>query len=136
MRHCLGRVCTGVLLLTAVGCMGDSFLGRQIVVYGPMVVVPGSVSEVSAKLRDGLSEAGLLLNSKWVGSDYRLSSTWKTHTVFCLHMKQMKDKDASHGIKTQVRMQWDRGGDDELWQLVLKILKAPADDGADATTVK
>jgi hypothetical protein len=124
----------GVLLLAA-GCMGDSFLGRQIVVYGPMVVVPGSVGEVSAKLRDGLSEAGLLLNAKWVGSDYRIASTWKSQMAFCLHMKQIKDKDAAHGIKTQVRIQWDRGGDDELWQLVLKLLNAPA-DYTDAATAK
>jgi hypothetical protein len=135
MRRCVEMVCAGVLMLAAVGCMGDSFLGRQIVVYGPMVLVNGSVGEVSAKLRDGLSEAGLLLNAKWVGSDYRISSTWKSHTVFCLHMKQMKDKVASHGLKTQVRIQWDRGGDEELWQLVLKILNAPADAPSEETVV-
>lgn len=134
MRRCLGKACAGVLLLAAVGCMGDSFLGRQIVVYGPMVVVPGSVSEVSARLMDGLSEAGMLLSKRWVGDDYRISSQWKSHTVFCLHMKQMKD--ASNGIKTQVRMQWDKGGDQELWQLVLKILNAPPDDSAGASATK
>lgn len=132
MRRCRGRVCAGVLLFAAVGCMGDTFLGRQIVVYGPMVVVPGSVSEVSGKLFEGLSEAGLMLNKKRVGEDYRISSQWKSHTVFCLHMKQVKD--TGHGAKTQVRMQWDRGGDDELWQLVLKILNTTSD--ADASTEK
>src|SRR6516165_6023238 len=99
MRRCLGRVCAGVLLLAAVGCTVDSFLNRQIVVYGPMVVVPGSVSEVAAKLRDGLSEAELMLNTKWVGSEYRISSQSKSGTVFCLHMKQAKDA----GGKTLVR---------------------------------
>jgi hypothetical protein len=134
MRRCLGKACAGVLLLAAVGCMGDTFLGRQIVVYGPMVVVPGSVSEVSAKLMDGLSEAGMMLSKRWVGDDYRISSQWKSHMVFCLHMKQMKD--AANGVKTQVRIQWDRGGDEELWQLVLKILNTPADDDASAASTK
>jgi hypothetical protein len=97
-----------------------------------MVVVPGSVSEVAAKLRDGLSEAELMLNTKWVGSEYRISSQSKSGTVFCLHMKQAKDA----GGKTLVRMQWDRGGDDELWQLVLKILNTHGDDGEGASIGK
>ncbi len=135
MRRGRGRVCAGVLLLAAVGCMGDTFLGRQIVVYGPMVVVPGSVSEVSAKLSDGLSEAGLMLSKKWVGDDLRMVSQGKSGKVFCLHMKQTKDKEGG-AIKTQVRMQWDRGGDEELWQLILKILNAPSDAGADASAAQ
>jgi hypothetical protein len=133
MRHCLGMACAGVLLLAATGCIGDTFLARQIVVFGPKTIVPGTVADVSAKLRDGLSEAGLLLNTKWVGSDYRITSQWNSRTVFCLHLRQTKN---DGGIKTMVRMQWDRGGDEELWQLILKILNAPAADGADAPTEK
>ena len=129
MRRGLGKACIGVLVLAVAGCTLDSFLHRQVVVYGPKVVVPGTVAEVSAKLRAGLSEAGLLLRTNRVGSDYRIVSQWKSGTVFCLHLKQMKDED---GIRTRVRMQWDRGGDAELWQLVLKILNAPSSD--DITT--
>jgi hypothetical protein len=125
MRHSLGRACAGVLLIAVAGCTVDSFLNRQIVVWGPRVVVPGSVPEVAAKLRDGLGEAGLLVNAKRTDSDYRISSVWKqSGTVFCLHLQQMNDED---GIKTRVRMQWDRGGNQELWQLILKILNAPED---------
>jgi hypothetical protein len=133
MRRCLVKVSAVVLLLAATGCTVDSFLNRQIVVNGPKVVVPGTVGEVAAKLRDGLSEAGLLLNTKYVGADYRISSQWKSGTVFCLHIRQMKDPG---GNKTMVRMQWDRGGNEELWQLIVKILNAPTDDGGDASTAK
>jgi hypothetical protein len=125
MRRCLGKVGIGVLLLTATGCTLDSFLNRQIVVWGPKTVVPGTVGEVSAKLREGLSEAGLLLRTNRTGSDYRICSQWKSGLVFCLHLKQMNDVD---GVKTRVRMQWDRGGDQELWQLILKILNAARDE--------
>jgi len=127
MRRCLGKACAGVLFLAMAGCTLDSFLNRQIVVWGPKVVVPGTIGEVSAKLREGLSEAGLLLRTNRMGSDYRISSQWKSGIVFCLHLKQMNDVD---GVKTRVRMQWDRGGDQELWQLILKILNAPSDSGA------
>jgi hypothetical protein len=133
MRRCLERICAGLLLCAAIGCIDGSFLNRQIVVYGPKVVVPGSVSEVAAKLRDGLSDAGLAVNTKSMGADYRISSVWK-NTVFCLHLKQSKD--ASGGTTTMIRMQWDRGGNDELWQLIQKILNTPADNGGDVSTAK
>ncbi|HZU38510.1 MAG TPA: hypothetical protein VFA18_21475, partial [Gemmataceae bacterium] len=69
MRHSLGKVCAGVLLLAAAGCTLDSFLNRQVVVWGPKVVVPGTVDEVSAKLRDGLSEAVWPLRTNRKGPD-------------------------------------------------------------------
>lgn len=130
MRRCLERVCIGVLLLAAAGCTVDSFLNqfnRQIVVNGPKVVVPGSASDVAAKLRDGLGEADLMLNTRRVGTDYRISSQAKSGTVFCLHVRQMKEPGPA---KTMVRIQWDHGGDYELWQLILKILNAPAEEAA------
>jgi hypothetical protein len=124
MRRCLEKACAGVLLLAVTGCTLDSFLNRQIMVYGPKVIVPGSVAETAAKLRDGLGEAGLLLRTNRIGSDYRIVSQTKA-VVFCLHLQQMNDED---GIKTRVRLQWDRGGDNELWQLIEKILNAPSDE--------
>lgn len=133
MRRCLVKACTGVLLLAAVGCTADTFLNRQIVVNGPKVVVPGTVAEVAAKLRDGLSDAGLFLRTKYVGNDYRISSQWKSGTVFCVHLRQIKSDGDN---QTMVRIQWDRGGNDELWQLILKSLHAPPDNGADAATAK
>ncbi len=129
MRHCLGKVCAGVLLLTVTGCTLDPFLNRQVVVWGPKVTVSGTVPEVAAKLRDGLGEQGLLLRTNRTGSDYRISSQWKSGTVFCLHLQQMNDED---GTKTRVRMQWDRGGDKELWQLILTLLNAPSDEDSSA----
>lgn len=131
MCRCLERVCIGVLLLAAAGCTVDSFLNsinRQLVVNGPKVVVPGSVSEVAAKLRDGLGEAKMILNTRYVGASYRISSVTSSGTVFCLHLRPVRETGA---IKTIVRIQWDHGGDNELWQLILKILNAPAEEGAD-----
>lgn len=125
MRRCLGKACACVLLFAITGCTLDSFLNRQLVVWGPKVIVSGSVADVAAKLRDGLSEAGLLLRTNRLGTDYRISSQWQSRTVFCLHLQQVNDED---GIKTRVRMQWDRGGDKELWQLILKTLNAPNDE--------
>lgn len=125
MRRCLGKACAGVFLLAVTGCTLDSFLNRQIMVYGPKVVVPGSVAETAAKLRDGLSDDGLLLKPQTnrIGSDYRIVSQTKSGVVFCLHLQQMNDED---GIKTRVRMQWDRGGDKELWQRIENVLNAPS----------
>ncbi len=125
MRRCLGKACAGVLLLAVAGCTLDSFLNPQIVVWGPKVTVSGAVTEVAMKLRNGLSEEGLLLRTNRMGSDYRISSQWKSGTVFCLHLQQVSEED---GVKTRVRMQWDRGGDKELWQLILKILNASSDE--------
>jgi hypothetical protein len=125
MRRCLGKACAGVLLLAVTGCTLDSFLNHQIVVWGPKVVVSGPVAEVAAKLRDGLSEACFPLRTNRMGTNYRISGRWKCGPVFCLHLQQVNDED---GIKTRVRMQWDRGGDKELWQLVLQILNAPSDE--------
>jgi hypothetical protein len=125
MRQCLEKACAGVLLFAVAGCTVDSFLNRQIVVYGPKLIVPGTVADVSAKLRNGLSEAGLMLNTNRMGPDYRIVSQSSSGKVFCLHLQQLNEED---GIKTRVRMQWDRGGDKELWQLVLKTLNVPSDN--------
>ena len=130
MCRCLAGLCAGVLLLAACGCTLDSFLLPQSVVYGPKQVVPGSVAEVLAKLQDGLS-ADMMLGVRRVGSGYRIASVWKSHLSFCLHLSE---KRVDGRAQTLVRMQWDRGGDEELWQLVLKILNAPAADTAKQST--
>jgi hypothetical protein len=127
MCRCLGRACAGVLLLAVAGCTLDSFVAPQSVVYGPKQVVPGTVAAVSAKLQDGLSEAGIMLAINRVGADLRIGGVSKTRTAFCLHLREKKVDGA---IKTLVRMQWDRGGDADLWQLVLKILSTSDDAGA------
>ena len=129
MCRCLGKVCVALLMLAGAGCL-DSFLSRQVVVYGPKVVVPGTVDEVAAKLKDGLNETGILLNAKRVGSEYRIASQWKSGLVFCLHLSP---KEGGNG--TLVRMQWDRGGNEELWQLILKILQTP-DEETNAVSAK
>jgi hypothetical protein len=126
MSRCLSGACVGVLVLAAAGCTLDAFLSPQFVDWGPSITVSGSVDEVAAKLRDGLSEGGFL-NCKRIGSDYRISSTWTSGRVYCLHLRPAK----TGGSKTLVRIQWDRGGDDELWQHILKIL-ATADSTDDA----
>lgn len=126
MRRCLGIGCAGVLLLAAAGCTMDKFLVWQVMSYGPKTVVPGTVAEVAAKLQDGLSDAGLLLQPKRMESEYRIASRWKSDMVFCLYLTPKKD---AGGKKTQVRIKWDSGGDEELWHLILKILHAPSDAG-------
>jgi hypothetical protein len=125
MCRCLGGACAGVLLLAAAGCTLDSFLMPQMCVWGPTRVVPGSVGAISDKLQTGLSTAGLMLTCKRVGSDFRIGSIYQKRTVFCLHLRE---KMVNGRINTEVRMQWDRGGNEELWQLILRILSSPSDD--------
>jgi hypothetical protein len=120
----------GALLLAASGCSLDAFLAPSAVTYGPKTVAAGSLSRVCAELQDGLSDAGIMVQMNRVGSDLRLAGISKTQTVFCLHLSAKKDVD---GSKTVVRMQWDRGGDEELWQLILKILAAPTPRSDDSS---
>jgi hypothetical protein len=122
MSRCLSGACAGALLLAAVGCLSDSFLMPQFVVAGPKTVVSSSVFDVSSKLNAGLSDAGIMVQMNRVGSDLRMVGASKNGTVFCLHVSPAPK---SGGKKTLVRMQWDRGGDDELWRLVEKILTSP-----------
>jgi hypothetical protein len=125
MCRCLGKGWVAVLMLAVSGCTLDSFLAPQAVVYGPRLVVPGTVTEVAAKLQDGLSEWGIMLLTKRVGADLRIAGKVpKTSTAFCLHLSEKK---IGGSVKTLVRMQWDRGGDDELWQRIQTILSVPAD---------
>src|SRR6185437_2741544 len=72
MCRCLGKACAGVLILAVAGCTLDSFLLPGSVVYGPKLIVAGTVGEVSARLQDGLSDAGIMVVSKRVGDDFRI----------------------------------------------------------------
>jgi hypothetical protein len=119
MSRCFGWTWSAVLLLAVAGCTLDEFVLPQIVVSGPKQVVSGSVSQVAAKLQDGLSDAGIVVQPKQVGGDFRLAGMSKSGTVFCLHVVE---KRGPGGTRTLVRMQWDRGGDDELWKLIGRIL--------------
>ena len=130
MPRCLGMAIAGALLFASSGCTLDEFLVPTAVPYGPRTVAVGSLSRVCAKLQDGLSEAGIMVQMNRVGSDLRLAGISKTRTVFCLHLSAKKDVD---GTKTVVRMQWDRGGDEELWQLILKILATPSAGSNDSS---
>ena len=131
MCRCLCKACAGVLMLAIAGCTLDSFLMPGAVVFGPKLVVAGTVGEVSSKLQDGLSESGIMLGINRVGADLRIAGVApKTRTAFCLHLTEKK---IGRGVKTLVRMQWDRGGDEELWQRILAILSTPADDNADTS---
>lgn len=124
MSRCLGMAIVGVLLSAAAGCTLDSFLSPSIVVDGPKTVVSGSVSQVTAKLQDGLSNAGMeIYPIKRVGSQVRVAGIKNSQTVFCLYLSEKK---VAGGNQTLVRMKWDRGGDEELWRTVLKILATPA----------
>ncbi len=127
MSRCLSGACAGVLLLSVAGCVTDSFLMPQVVVDGPKTLVLGSVFDVSSRLNAGLSDAGIALQMNRVGSDWRMVGTSKSGTVFCLHVSPAPK---SGGKKTLVRMQWDRGGDEELWRQIQKVLSAP-DESAD-----
>lgn len=131
MCRCLGKVWAGVLILAVAGCTLDSFLLPGSVVYGPKLIVAGTVGEVSATLQDGLSDAGIIVVSKRVGDDFRIAGKVpKTSTAFCLHLSEKK---IGGSVKTLLRMQWDRGGDDELWQRIQAILTTPTDDGGRAS---
>lgn len=126
MCRCLGRTCAVVLMLAAAGCTLDSFLMPQ-VVYGPKATVADTAAEVSAKLQDGLSEAGIMWVVKRVGDDLRIAGVApKSRTAFCVHLKE---KRIDGRVQTLVRMQWDRGGDEELWQQIRTILNLPPENG-------
>ncbi len=131
MSRYLGMALAAALLGTACGCSLDAFLSPTAVVYGPKTVAAGSVSRVCAKLQDGLSEAGLMVQMNRVGSDVRLAGITKSGKVFCLHLYAHRD---GGGKKTLVRMQWDRGGDEEFWQLVLKILATPTPNAHESSS--
>jgi hypothetical protein len=131
MCRFLAVAVAGVLLSVVAGCAPESFLVPGIVTYGPKVVVAGSVSQVCAKLQDGLSDAGIMVRMNRVGSVLRLSGKTKSGKVFCLHLHEKEDLD---GVKTQVRVQWDLGGDDAFWQMVVKMLTTKAGSDTSSTT--
>jgi hypothetical protein len=96
-------------------------------------LVDGSVERVAAVLQDGLSDAGILVLSKRVGSEIRLAGQTKTHKIFCIHLYgKMEGKTA----KTLVRMKWDKEADESFWNLIVQLLATTeADDAAKGSDV-
>lgn len=136
MFRCLGVAVAGLVLSALSGCTVDSFLSPvAFVSSGPKTVAAGTMSQVTAKLQDGLTDAGMTMYPvKRVGKEVRLAGITKSQLVFCLHLSAAKE---APGKKTLVRMKWDMGGDKELWETVVKILATPTtsgEDSADDTT--
>jgi hypothetical protein len=134
MCRCLARVCAGVLLFAAAGCTLDSFLAQHICVYGPQQIVISPADEVSATLQTGLSEAGIVSVVNRVGDDLRVGGVYQKRTAFLLHLREQKVKGR---LQTVVRMQWDYGGDKELWQLIQRIFLSvnnTADEAGESPT--
>jgi hypothetical protein len=130
MSRSLGMAIAGALVCAVAGCTVDSFLTPSFVTYGPKVVAAGSVTTVCGKLQDGLSDAGIAVQMKRVPSGFRLSGITKSGKVFCLHLHEKREMGS---VQTQVRVQWDLGGDDAFWQMVVKLVDTPK-GGADVVS--
>lgn len=130
MSRCLGITSAGVLLLAAIGCSLDSFLASSAGSSGPKQIAAGSVTEVSAKLQEGFSEAGISVLAKQVGTEMRLAGRTTSGNIFCLHLygEKVAGKD-----KTLVHVKWDREADEAFWRMVLELLATPASDSSDSS---
>jgi hypothetical protein len=128
MSRYLGITSAAVLILAVIGCSLDSFLIAPTGLTGQKQVVAGSVAQVSAKLEEGFSEAGISVLTKQVGTEIRLAGQTKSGKIFCVHLygEKVEGKD-----KTLVRVKWDRDADDEFWRMVLKLVATPAPDSKD-----
>jgi hypothetical protein len=115
----------GVLLLASAGCSLTPFLAPS----PDQQVVSDSLERVAARIQDGLSEAGVPVLSKRVGTEVRLAGMTKSGKVFCLHLYAKKVEGAD---KTLVRVRWDREADEPFWQSVLRIMTAGPDSPSEA----
>jgi hypothetical protein len=129
MFRSLGMAGAGVLLLAAVGCSLDSFVVPYVGTARRQQLVADRLDRVSARLQEGLSDAGITVLTKPVGSEMRLAGMTKSGKVFCLHLYAEKDGGAD---RTLVRVKWDREADGPFWDLVCKLVAPPASEPADA----
>jgi hypothetical protein len=119
-RH-IGIVYVGALLIVAAGCSLDSFSLWPISPRDHKQIVAGSVDQVSAKLQEGLSEAGIVVLVKHKNEERRLFCQTKSGTRYCLMLNEEKTKGSDSTIVTM----WDKAVDEPSWRLVVKILTAP-----------
>jgi hypothetical protein len=128
MSHSLRIVGAGLLLFAVIGCSLDSFLAAP---GGPSAnkqIVNAPVAQVSARLEEGLSEAGVSVLTKQVGQERRLAGITPSGKIFCLHLygQKVAGKEA-----TQVRVKWDREADEAFWRMVLNLAASSAADTGD-----
>lgn len=118
MSRFMGVGCIIALLLVA-GCSPDllrvPFLGQA----RPQRIVTGSVVEVSCRLQEALSGAGISVLSKLQGDDLRLAGQTKTGKVFCFHLRKEQTPGAQ---KTRIILQWDREPDEDFWRTIVQPL--------------
>src|SRR3954454_24286599 len=109
MSRCVGLAGAGVLLLAGVGCSPGSFLTPFPGTSNRQQVVTDKLERVSARLEEGLSDAGVSVLTKRVGPEMRLAGMTKSGKVFCLHLYAEKEGSAD---RTLVRVKWDREADE------------------------
>ncbi len=126
MFRSLGLAGAGVLLLAAVGCGPGAFLAPFPGTSHRQQVVADKLERVSARLQEGLSDAGVSVLTKRVGPEMRLAGQTKSGKVFCLHLYAEKEGGTD---RTLVRVKWDREADEAFWQLVCQLVAAPAEAG-------
>jgi hypothetical protein len=119
----------GALLLAVAGCSLDSFLAPLPGLSGRQQVVADKLERVSARLQEGLGDAGITVLTKPVGPEMRLAGMTKSGKVFCLHLYAEK---AGGADRTLVRVKWDREADEPFWQLVVSLVATRAADPAGA----
>lgn len=121
MSRCLGMVCAGVLAAAAVGCT----------TFGPRQVVTGTVPEVSRRIEDGLSEAGIAVISKQLDGERRLAGQDRqSGKCFCIHMYGKK---VGKVDKTLVSIEKDPGMDDTFLKMILGFATGPETDADNST---
>jgi hypothetical protein len=126
MSRSLGLAGAGVLLLAVVGCSPGAFLAPFPGTSNRQQVVADKMERVSARLEEGLSDAGVSVLTKPVGPEMRLAGQTKAGKVFCLHLYAEKEGGAD---RTLVRVKWDREADEAFWQLVLSLVAVPGGAG-------
>jgi hypothetical protein len=127
MSRCLGVLCAGVLAVAAAGCTVDSFLMPSLTTFKRHQAITGTVPEVSRRIEDGLSDAGILVITKQLDDgERRLAGQDKqSGRVFCVHLYGKK---VGKVDKTMVSIEMDNGANDAFWQMILGFAAGPGGD--------